>query len=74
MQVGGGGEGAAADLRGRHRIQAELKKLEQEARFLEVCAPASTPLLRKLTSCLVKSIACVLCWVLALLCSKQKVL
>ena len=43
MQVGGGGEGAAADLRGRHRIQAELKKLEQEARFLEVCAPASTP-------------------------------
>jgi hypothetical protein len=23
-------------MRGRHRIQAELKKLEQEARFLEV--------------------------------------
>ncbi|KAL6894630.1 hypothetical protein ACP4OV_008728 [Aristida adscensionis] len=39
MQVGGGGGGGgggeAADLRGRHRIQAELKKLEQEARFLE---------------------------------------
>jgi hypothetical protein len=42
MQVGGGGGGGggdSADLRGRHRIQAELKKLEQEARFLEVCAP-----------------------------------
>ncbi|XP_066386633.1 guanine nucleotide-binding protein subunit gamma 1 isoform X1 [Miscanthus floridulus] len=37
MQVGGGsgGGGDSADLRGRHRIQAELKKLEQEARFLE---------------------------------------
>ncbi|KAK3149931.1 hypothetical protein QOZ80_3AG0224970 [Eleusine coracana subsp. coracana] len=40
MQVagdGGGGDAAedAADMRGRHRIQAELKKLEQEARFLE---------------------------------------
>ncbi|KAL6637254.1 hypothetical protein ACP70R_024826 [Stipagrostis hirtigluma subsp. patula] len=37
MQVGGGGGGGGdvADLRGRHRIQAELKKLEQEARFLE---------------------------------------
>ncbi|KAF8683136.1 hypothetical protein HU200_044996 [Digitaria exilis] len=37
MQVGGAaaGGGDAADLRGRHRIQAELKKLEQEARFLE---------------------------------------
>ncbi|TVU04152.1 hypothetical protein EJB05_50289, partial [Eragrostis curvula] len=37
MQVagGGGGGGDAADMRGRHRIQAELKKLEQEARFLE---------------------------------------
>ncbi|EER91202.1 hypothetical protein BDA96_01G169500 [Sorghum bicolor] len=38
MQVGGGGGGGggdSADLRGRHRIQAELKKLEQEARFLE---------------------------------------
>ncbi|XP_062211872.1 guanine nucleotide-binding protein subunit gamma 1 [Phragmites australis] len=40
MQVGGGGGGGggggdAADMRGRHRIQAELKKLEQEARFLE---------------------------------------
>ncbi|NP_001152725.1 Guanine nucleotide-binding protein subunit gamma 1 [Zea mays] len=34
MQVGDGG-GDSADLRGRHRIQAELKKLEQEARFLE---------------------------------------
>ncbi|XP_073354276.1 guanine nucleotide-binding protein subunit gamma 1 isoform X2 [Aegilops tauschii subsp. strangulata] len=32
--VGGGG-GEAGDMRGRHRIQAELKKLEQEARFLE---------------------------------------
>ena len=39
MQVpggGGGGGGGAGDMRGRHRIQAELKKLEQEARFLEV--------------------------------------
>lgn len=38
--VGGGG-GEAGDMRGRHRIQAELKKLEQEARFLEVrlCHP-----------------------------------
>lgn len=35
--VVGGGGGDAADMRGRHRIQAELKKLEQEARFLEVC-------------------------------------
>ncbi|PAN46045.1 hypothetical protein GQ55_9G154400 [Panicum hallii var. hallii] len=37
MQVGGAGAGGgdAADIRGRHRIQAELKKLEQEARFLE---------------------------------------
>ncbi|CAM0875794.1 unnamed protein product [Alopecurus aequalis] len=32
---GGGGGGEAGDMRGRHRIQAELKKLEQEARFLE---------------------------------------
>ena len=42
MQVGGAGAGGgdAADIRGRHRIQAELKKLEQEARFLEVCVPA----------------------------------
>lgn len=27
---------AAADTRGKHRITAELKRLEQEARFLEV--------------------------------------
>ncbi|KAJ4722558.1 guanine nucleotide-binding protein subunit gamma 2-like [Melia azedarach] len=26
---------AAGDTRGKHRIQAELKRLEQEARFLE---------------------------------------
>ncbi|OMO99644.1 hypothetical protein COLO4_13178 [Corchorus olitorius] len=26
----------AADTRGKHRIQAELKRLEQEARFLEL--------------------------------------
>ncbi|CAL8989759.1 unnamed protein product [Prunus brigantina] len=26
---------SAADTRGKHRIQAELKRLEQEARFLE---------------------------------------
>ncbi|KAM0877492.1 hypothetical protein ACQ4PT_035452 [Festuca glaucescens] len=35
---GGGGSvggGEAGDMRGRHRIQAELKKLEQETRFLE---------------------------------------
>uniref|UniRef100_A0A0D9VWM0 Uncharacterized protein n=1 Tax=Leersia perrieri TaxID=77586 RepID=A0A0D9VWM0_9ORYZ len=36
MQAGGGaGGGDGVDTRGRHRIQAELKKLEQEARFLE---------------------------------------
>ncbi|CAN6287466.1 unnamed protein product [Urochloa humidicola] len=35
MQAAGAGGGDAADIRGRHRIQAELKKLEQEARFLE---------------------------------------
>ncbi|KAG8062804.1 hypothetical protein GUJ93_ZPchr0003g17330 [Zizania palustris] len=36
MQAGsGGGGGDAGDTRGRHRIRAELKKLEQEARFLE---------------------------------------
>jgi hypothetical protein len=34
--AGGGGGGDAAYMRGRHRIQVELKKLEQEARFLEV--------------------------------------
>ena len=28
---------SATDTRGKHRIQAELKRLEQEARFLEVC-------------------------------------
>jgi hypothetical protein len=39
MQAGGGGD--AGDTRGRHRIQAELKKLEQEARFLEVRLPLS---------------------------------
>lgn len=27
---------AAADTRGKHRISAELKRLEQETRFLEV--------------------------------------
>lgn len=31
----------SADTRGKHRIQAELKRLEQEVRFLEV---SSTPL------------------------------
>lgn len=28
--------GRVVDTRGKHRIQAELKRLEQEARFLEV--------------------------------------
>lgn len=41
MQTGSSGEvGAAvgaADTRGKHRISAELKRLEQEIRFLEVC-------------------------------------
>ncbi|CAM0883784.1 unnamed protein product [Alopecurus aequalis] len=32
---GGGGGGEAGDMRGRHQIQVELKKLEQEARFPE---------------------------------------
>lgn len=27
----------ATDTRGKHRISAELKRLEQETRFLEVC-------------------------------------
>uniref|UniRef100_A0A2P2LZB8 Guanine nucleotide-binding protein subunit gamma 2 isoform X2 n=1 Tax=Rhizophora mucronata TaxID=61149 RepID=A0A2P2LZB8_RHIMU len=27
---------AASDLRGKHRVQAELKRLEQEAKSLEV--------------------------------------
>lgn len=27
---------SASDTRGKHRIQAELKRFEQEARFLEV--------------------------------------
>jgi len=27
---------SSADTRGKHRIHAELKRLEQEARFLEV--------------------------------------
>lgn len=27
---------SACDTRGKHRIQAEIKRLEQEARFLEV--------------------------------------
>lgn len=83
MQVGGGGGGGggdSADLRGRHRIQAELKKLEQEARFLEVsalCLHSSST--RFLTSCLVRFrsvrtyYAGCGCWP-ALLCSKKKVL
>lgn len=29
--------GRVVDTRGKHRIHAELKRLEQEARFLEVC-------------------------------------
>jgi Amt family ammonium transporter len=33
-QVGGGGS-VAADTRGKHRIQAELKRVEQESKFLE---------------------------------------
>ena len=35
--LGGGGAGAGAgDKRGKHRILAELKRLEQETRSLEV--------------------------------------
>uniref|UniRef100_A0A6N2KNN8 G protein gamma domain-containing protein n=1 Tax=Salix viminalis TaxID=40686 RepID=A0A6N2KNN8_SALVM len=37
-QVGGGGGGGAsvvADTRGKHRILAELKRVEQEMKFLE---------------------------------------
>lgn len=33
---GGGGGGAATDKRGRHRILAELNRLEQELKFLQV--------------------------------------
>lgn len=33
---GGGGGGGGADTRGRHRILAELKRVEQDSRFLEV--------------------------------------
>jgi guanine nucleotide-binding protein subunit gamma 1/2, plant len=43
MQVAGDG-GDAADMRGRRRIQADLKKLEQEARFLEVHLLPRSPL------------------------------
>ena len=32
----GASAGSATDTRGKHRIQAELKRIEQEARFLEV--------------------------------------
>uniref|UniRef100_A0A2N9G711 G protein gamma domain-containing protein n=1 Tax=Fagus sylvatica TaxID=28930 RepID=A0A2N9G711_FAGSY len=32
---GGGGGGGGADTRGRHRILAELKRVEQDSRFLE---------------------------------------
>uniref|UniRef100_A0A6N2NG39 G protein gamma domain-containing protein n=1 Tax=Salix viminalis TaxID=40686 RepID=A0A6N2NG39_SALVM len=31
----GASAGSATDTRGKHRIQAELKRIEQEARFLE---------------------------------------
>jgi hypothetical protein len=31
-----GAAASATDTRGKHRIQAELKRIEQEARFLEV--------------------------------------
>ncbi|CAK7346507.1 unnamed protein product [Dovyalis caffra] len=39
-QVGGGGGGASvgADTRGKHRILAELKRVEQELKFLEAYA------------------------------------
>lgn len=32
-----------ADTRGKHRILAELKRLDQEARFLEVCSSLLFP-------------------------------
>lgn len=32
----GAAAAGATDTRGKHRIQAELKRIEQEARFLEV--------------------------------------
>ncbi|KAG6776380.1 hypothetical protein POTOM_019886 [Populus tomentosa] len=32
---GGGGTSAGADTRGKHRILAELKRVEQEIKFLE---------------------------------------
>ena len=38
-QVGGGGGGASSvvvDTRGKHRVLAELKRVEQEMKFLEV--------------------------------------
>lgn len=34
-QVGGS---KGVDATGKHRIQAELKRVEQESRFLEVCS------------------------------------
>lgn len=37
MQTEDGRLMAVADTRGKHRISAELKRLEQETRFLEVC-------------------------------------
>ncbi|KAJ6920545.1 hypothetical protein NC651_014205 [Populus alba x Populus x berolinensis] len=33
---GGGGTSAGADTRGKHRILAELKRVEQEIKFLEM--------------------------------------
>jgi hypothetical protein len=57
MQFAGGGGGDASDMRGRHRIQAELKKLEQKARFLEV-RQASVSALFLLSTSLIPLLIC----------------
>ncbi|XP_010552457.1 PREDICTED: guanine nucleotide-binding protein subunit gamma 2-like isoform X5 [Tarenaya hassleriana] len=43
--------GRVADTRGKHRVQAELKRLEQEARFLEEEMEQLEKMERASTSC-----------------------
>lgn len=57
---------SAADTRGKHRIQAELKRLEQEARFLEVSDAFTLILMLGILS-LWCCCCCILCWILIVL-------